>query len=337
MTTDHNGAGAGNDLSALATLAALDERPAATARAPFSTGFSPLDEVLNGGLRPGDLMVVGGKPGQGKTIATLQWARHVAQDGGTAVVASYEHDPTSLLSRLLACELGEEAAAVGCDDELRLDTLRQRLRALGGGEAGADALAGDTLLLAARERLQEYADRLILVPASGSRTTVDELERLSQINGSERTALIVDYLQKVPVVPEPALEAERVKRVAEALKELALRRGVAVIAVAAADQTGLSGRRVRLHHFRGSTALAYEADVAVVLNNKLAIVSQLHLAYDTTRVYDFRERVVFSVEKNRRGLADVHLEFRKDFANDRFHPRGAWVAERLWEEGSTED
>ena len=39
---------------------------------PTPTGFSPLDEVLNGGLRPGDLFVIGGPSGVGKTIFSLQ-------------------------------------------------------------------------------------------------------------------------------------------------------------------------------------------------------------------------------------------------------------------------
>src|SRR5690606_39762892 len=65
------------------------------------------------------------------------------------------------------------------------------------------------------------------------------------------------------------------------------------------------------HHFRGSTALAYEADVVLVLNDKLSVVSKVHLAYDTTRHDEFRDHVVFSVEKHRNGTAGVDLEDRK--------------------------
>ncbi len=45
---------------------------------PLSTGFHPLDDVLAGGLRPGELMIVGGAFGVGKTIFALQTARNVA-------------------------------------------------------------------------------------------------------------------------------------------------------------------------------------------------------------------------------------------------------------------
>ena len=85
---------------------------------------------MNGGIRAGDLLVIGGKPGQGKTIAALQWARHMAQTGHTAIFACYEHDEITLLTRLLACELGEAIAASETTDEIRLDRLRDGLRAV---------------------------------------------------------------------------------------------------------------------------------------------------------------------------------------------------------------
>ncbi|HUF33035.1 MAG TPA: DnaB-like helicase C-terminal domain-containing protein [Acidimicrobiales bacterium] len=305
---------------------------------PFATGFCPLDQVLNGGIRAGDLMVVGGKPGLGKTVAALQWARHMALTGHTAIVACYEHDEVTLLTRLLACELGDLLAASGGADGPHLDSLRGELRDVASGTRKIrDVLDANPLLLQAEERLATYADRLVLMRASGTRTDIEALGEILDRHAGERTALFVDYLQKVPVVPEPALEAERVKRVAEGLKELALARRVAVIAVAAADQVGLEARRLRLRHMRGSTALAYESDAAVILNDKIAVVSKAHLAYDTTRAPEFRRHVVFSVEKNRDGPADVELEFKKDFGNYRFDPAGGWVAERLWEEGSLEE
>ena len=69
-------------------------------------------------------------------------------------------------------------------------------------------------------------------------------------------------------------------RVAEGLKELALHGNIAVLAIAAADREGLGTPRLRLHHLRGSTSLAYEADLAILLNDKHRIVSKMHLTYD---------------------------------------------------------
>jgi hypothetical protein len=83
-----------------------------------------------------------------------------------------------------------------------------------------------------------------------------------------------------------------------------------------------------LHHLRGSSALAYEADVAIVLNEKHKAVSRDHLAYDTVKAEKYKQFVVFSVEKNRGGPAMVDLEFRKDFLHYRFETRGSYMAER---------
>jgi replicative DNA helicase len=140
--------------------------------------------------------------------------------------------------------------------------------------------------------------------------------------------VFVDYLQKIAMQPEPEHETEKVTRVVEELKDFALSNDVAVVALVAADWDGLRAGRVRLHHLRGSSALAYECDVAVILNEKHTAVARTHLAYDLGRAETFKQHVVFSVEKNRGGPALVDLEFRKDFTHYRFDPRGSYMSER---------
>lgn len=303
-------------------------------RAPLPTGFSPLDAVLGGGLRPGTLTLLAGKPGQGKTIAALQWARHLAVAGAAVVFASYEHDGPSLVARLLGLELAEAGAEAGLDDQLRMEALRERLAGLGGPGSAAATMASDPLLAEVERRARDYGHRLLVVGA-GPSGRLDALEELVAQRG-RRVALFVDYVQKVPIDPDDAHQRGAVGVIGERLKQIALRHGAAVVALTASDRAGLTSRRLHLHHALGAEALAYEADVAIVMNAKLNVVSRAHLAYDTSRVYEFGEQVVFSVEKHRDGLADVHLEFRKDFASFRFHPRGGWVAERLWVEDGLE-
>jgi len=77
---------------------------------PLATGFDPLDDVLNGGLRRGELMIVGGPYGVGKTIFALQVARNVVRsdERNSAIYVCYEHDRAHLMSRLLCLESAEE-------------------------------------------------------------------------------------------------------------------------------------------------------------------------------------------------------------------------------------
>ena len=92
---------------------------------------------------------------------------------------------------------------------------------------------------------------------------------------------------------------------------------------------GIGQDRLRLDHLRGSDALAHEADIAMILNHKDSATSPNHLQFDLTQLQEAKNHVVLSVEKNRRGESDVHLEFKKDFGNFRLDPAGAFVAETL--------
>src|SRR6478735_6888685 len=96
---------AGEMQSALRTLAELHHD--VTIVQPdggWSTGFSPLDEVLSGGVRPGELALVGGRPGVGKTVACMQWAQATARRGSVAIYLCYEHSRVTMVTRLLAAE-----------------------------------------------------------------------------------------------------------------------------------------------------------------------------------------------------------------------------------------
>lgn len=46
----------------------------------ISTGISGLDRLLNGGMRRGEMMVIGARPKHGKTAVSLQMARNMARD-----------------------------------------------------------------------------------------------------------------------------------------------------------------------------------------------------------------------------------------------------------------
>jgi replicative DNA helicase len=296
-----------------------------------STGFGILDDMLGGGLNTGDLALLAGPPGVGKTIAALQWARTVARAGHTAIFACYEHEPTTLLLRLLALESGEAGIQ---EDAFARDLTSLMAEGDVKGRGLDAALADHTGGTLALDRVREYADRLILTRASGSHTTTEELGRLIESHRPDGglAVLFVDYLQKVPLHPEPATEAEKVTRTVEALKDLALEQHLPIVLLSAVDSEGMRASRLRMYHLRGSSAIAFESDVILMLNSKEKAVSKVHLAYHTKGAQAFRDWVVMSVEKNRGGPNLIDLEFRKDFRHFRFDPEGGIVAERLVDE-----
>jgi replicative DNA helicase len=336
----HDGTGRSTEIgpgsTSVATLIDHLERDEAAGRirpmTPLPTGFEPLDYELEGGLRTHDLTLVGGVPGVGKTITALQWASNMAFHGSTVVYVCYEHDESELLSRLLCVEIGGIAHP---DNAPALDKLRRLAQEVANGARPlTDTVSSEPLLGAAHQRVMSYAERLHLVRGSGTRTGLPQLEDVITSNGGGGNVLVVDYVQKIPVVPEPRDSFERTLRIAEGLKEVALNHDIAVLGVVAAEREGLTARRLHLHHMRGAAALAYEADVIVMLNDKKRAVSDVHLQFDALRAAEFKDYVVFTLEKNRGGPDQVHFEFRKDFRNFRFDPVGRHVAERLHEGSS---
>lgn len=289
------------------------------------TGFEPLDTVLEGGLKTRELTLVGGIPGVGKTAATLQWARNVAYAGFSAAYICYEHDETALFGRLLAMEAGtlsggNGGAGVGGTREIIRQIVRGHLDL-------TEELSSNMLLRAAYGRLETYASNLSLVRGSATDTDLATIETITSTLGSG-SAVFIDYLQKIPGVPG-ADDDEKVIHQAEGLKEIAMLHDAAVVAVVSGDQTGLNVRRLRMHNLRGAAGLAYESDVAIMLNDKYLAVSKRHSAYDPVRAEGFKRQVVFSIDKNRDGQANLDLEYTKDFPHYRFDPHGSFVEDKL--------
>ncbi len=309
---------------------------------PMATGFTPLDDILNGGLRPGELMIVGGPFGVGKTIWGLQVARNVVQadPNNYAMYVCYEHDRAHLMSRLLCMETAERGFK---DDALTLRRIAD-FTLNGRGDAGLiSRLRTMPRYAAVLDAMELYAQRLYLVKASGDHSTLDYVRRwvedaLDNGAGSGRFLLVVDYLQKIPV-PVTGLdpETETTTILTQGLKETAMALGIEVIAIAAADRPGLKARRMRLADLRGSSALQYEADVGIILNNKYAILSREHMIYNPAGAEAYRNWVVMSVEKNRAGRNAIDMEYSLDAAHFRIVPQGNFVRERLVDDKITMD
>jgi replicative DNA helicase len=305
---------------------------------PMPTGFSPLDEILNGGFRPGELIMIAGAFGVGKTIWSLQVARNTvcADPENRAIYVCYEHDRPHLFSRLLCLETAERGYR---DDALTLRKIADlSLDAQNGigllGRLNRVPRYADVL-----KAMNGYADRLVLAKASGAHSTLEHLEwwvRDEIAAGAKRLLLVVDYLQKIPVnraTLEP--ETEVTTYLTQGLKELAMSLGITVVAIAASDRTGLKSKRMRLSDLRGSSALQYEADIGLVLNNKYAILSREHLIYNAAAAEAARGWVIMSVEKNRAGRNAVDMEYKLDPAHFRMVPKGDFVRERLVDEKVT--
>ena len=77
----------------------LQERKA-NPRAIHRTGIKALDDTLRGGLRDGQSIVIGGRPGAGKSVLMVQIGANVAEQGSGVLIVSLEMMKEELIDRL---------------------------------------------------------------------------------------------------------------------------------------------------------------------------------------------------------------------------------------------
>ncbi len=202
------------------------------------TGFPSIDQVVGGGLRLGDLLVLGGDVGSGKSALALAVALRTAQAGAHVVLYSGEMTPQRVMERVLAIE-----GRVRIDD-LRQGTMDDRARAAVG---------------AAAVRLRETMPVIDRLPAGGVAALAADLETRPD------TALVVVDPFEGLVTGARTRDEELAQAVLE-LKALALRLNVAIFCTA--QLPGLiprDDRRPQLDDFGALGAVKHHADIILGL------------------------------------------------------------------------
>jgi replicative DNA helicase len=326
--------------SALEVLGDLNERVTTGKLAeyqPVPVGFTPLDKTIGLGLRAGELMLIGGAQGTGKTTMALQMARNIASGGQANVLyLCFEHDEAYLMNRLIAMEsaLAHLPHKTGA---IKIQDVRKEILGTWMAEGGpAPQLANNPRLRPSLDRIARYGQNLYLLRGSQTASTIENIRKLvqqhRQLSGERRLVVFVDYMQKVPQIPEPENEGEKVTYIVNGLKDIALSEEVPMVCIVAADKEGLKAQRLRNYHLRGSSAINYEADIILIMNEKYHIVAKVNIEFNPYQAQRFRDWIVASIEKNRSGADNVDTEFHKHFDFSCFDPTGRPVQEKLIEE-----
>lgn len=263
------------------------------------TGFHYLDQVI-GGLRPGNMIVIGARPFLGKTVLALNIAEYLAalppldkpRDPVTTLFFSLEMQKDELLKRLICSRARVASTKIECGDVNYADrgAVAKAQTAMEGAQIIIDDSAGLNIYeLRARARRHQ---------------------RKSNIG-----VIMVDYLGNIVPSSRAASKEQEIAEVSTGLKLLAKELGVPVIAIAQLNRESEKDKRPpRLSDLRSSGQIEADADVVLLLAKQQNTEDAIEADVTTRQVI---------IAKNRHGqIGEITLTFhRSETRFETFNPQ----------------
>jgi replicative DNA helicase len=244
-----------------------------------ASGFRDLDELTTG-FQKGDLIIIGGRPGMGKTAFSLNIAQHVGLDMKEPIaIFSLEMAKEQLVMRMLCSEAKVDSNKVRKGFINKRDDWNKLTSAAG-----------------------KLAESLIFIDDSSGLSVLEmraKARRLKQQHGL--SLVIVDYLQLMRGRGKFERREQEIAEISRSLKALAKEVQVPVIALSQLNrgvETRGGNKNPTLADLRESGAIEQDADVIIFLYR------------DAREEVDGRGKVIVDVAKQRNGPTDkINLTF----------------------------
>lgn len=249
----------------------------------IETGWADLDHRVNG-LRPGQLAIIGARPGVGKSVIAANLAAHVCRSGHGVHLASLEMTRREVMNRMLSATASVDLSLL----------MNHRLRESDWARIGDKAMAINSWPLWVDETPSQSLQQL----RSRARTTAGRVDL---------GLVVVDYLQLMRPRDRKVPREQQVGELSEGLKALAKELSVPVVALAQVNRGPMDrhDKRPAMSDLRESGRIEADADHVWLLHREDLVAKD-----STSGVMEVL------VAKNRNGVAGgtVELQFQGHYS-----------------------
>jgi replicative DNA helicase len=237
----------------------------------IETGFTELDRRTSG-LHPGDLYIVAGRPGMGKTAFVLNLAVNVARSGEVSFGQAEASERAGAGVAFFSLEMPrEQLAARLLASESRVDVSAIRSGAL--RTEHWNKLTGAAAELSRLPLWLDDTPALTLLDLRAKvRRLQAELSRRADAEGAGPTRLglvVVDYLQLMQGRRDAGSREQEISELSRGLKQLAKEMKIAVLALSQLNRSvetrATKDKRPQLSDLRESGAIEQDADTIMFI------------------------------------------------------------------------
>lgn len=275
------------------------------------TGFNTLDEVLEGGLYEG-LIVIGGISSLGKTTLTMQIADQIAQQGRDVMIFSLEMSRNELIAKSISRETIIEVERTG--KSMKLAKTNRGITA--GHRYRNYSQEEKDLIETAAQHYSDYAQNIYIREGFGDmghKQIREAVKKHVAIMG-KAPVVVVDYLQIMARPDQHATDKQSVDLNTMELKRISRDFKTPVIAVSSVNRANYL-TPIDFESFKESGAVEYSADLVIGLQLK-CLEEDLFNGNAQGKIKEKRERIKKCKSANPRQIQLVILKNRNGKTGD---------------------
>lgn len=275
------------------------------------TGFNTLDEVLEGGLYEG-LIVIGGISSLGKTTLTMQIADQIAQQGRDVMIFSLEMSRNELIAKSISRETIVEVERTG--KSMKLAKTNRGITA--GHRYRNYSQEEKDLIETAAQHYSDYAQNIYIREGFGDmghKQIREAVKKHVAIMG-KAPVVVVDYLQIMARPDQHATDKQSVDLNTMELKRISRDFKTPVIAVSSVNRANYL-TPIDFESFKESGAVEYSADLVIGLQLK-CLEEDLFNGNAQGKIKEKRERIKECKSANPRQIQLVILKNRNGKTGD---------------------